>query len=366
MSERVVFFMLVCIFITGCAETSLTESDTISNSSATTIAGQSEEKNLEQILTSGTVVEVPAGSIDALQAAVDQAGEGGVVLLKEGIHHESNTVEINHTMTVVGESGAVLVSDTQPPTSTGIMKPALFVHNTSNVTIRDLNIKPKDEIGGVAIFIEDSPSTLIYRNEISRHQWGVIVQEGDRTLIKRNNIVASPAWQTGDIPFSQGILVINGDFVEIKSNDISSAFAGVFTSDRKGLMVDNKLHNNSIGALICTAAGPFPTPEGNFVSAEQSSTRWIFRRNYAHDNAFGYLVIDGAHENLLVNNRAENNSVYDIELAGETERFGFVAPTSRDNIVNAGKFDDLVIKDCGVDNQVNGGQLVDITSDECF
>ena len=77
------------------------------------------------------------------------------------------------------------------------------------------------------------------------------------------------------------------------------------------------------------------------------------------------LVIDGANQNYLVNNKAGNNGRYDIELAGDSERFGFFTPTSRETTVDTGKYPDLTIKVCSVDDTVIGGQLVDTTADPC-
>jgi hypothetical protein len=56
-----------------------------------------------------------------------------------------------------------------------------------------------------------------------------------------------------------------------------------------------------------------------------------------------------------------------MELVGDSYRFGFLTPTSYENTVKAGSNnDDLVIKDCGVDNSVTGGDQVDIDLDPCF
>ena len=96
-----------------------------------------------KLLASGSVVEVPAGSVDALENAIASAGTGGVVLLKSGDHHESETVEINHTVSIVGESGATLYVDTQPTTSEGKVEPGLYILNTSNVLVRGITILPK-------------------------------------------------------------------------------------------------------------------------------------------------------------------------------------------------------------------------------
>jgi hypothetical protein len=67
--------------------------------------------------------------------------------------------------------------------------------------------------------------------------------------------------------------------------------------------------------------------------------------------------------NILINNRAKKSGLYDIELAGESQRFGFTTPTSFNNKVFQGR--DQLIKVCGVDNQAFGGNQVNTTLDPC-
>jgi hypothetical protein len=65
------------------------------------------------------------------------------------------------------------------------------------------------------------------------------------------------------------------------------------------------------------------------TGAQQSAVSWTTRDNDCHDNFdVGYLVIDGANNNRLTNNAAARNANYDIELVGDSYRFGFFTPTS--------------------------------------
>ena len=104
------------------------------------------------------------------------------------------------------------------------------------------------------------------------------------------------------------------------------------------------------------------------MGSEVPATQWQVHNNLA-SNSFdtGYLVIDGANRNHMSNNAASGNARYDIELAGDTNRFGFFAPTSRHNQVAAGSHHGLVIKDCGQRNRLKGfDAVVDTTTDPCF
>ena len=77
------------------------------------------------------------------------------------------------------------------------------------------------------------------------------------------------------------------------------------------------------------------------------------------------LVSDGANDNYLANNAAFGNAVYDIELAGDSLRFGFFTPTSFGNVVAVGRNSSAKVKDCGEANIVNG-VTVDNDADPCF
>ena len=76
-----------------------------------------------------------------------------------------------------------------------------------------------------------------------------------------------------------------------------------------------------------------------------------------------YLVIDGANNNLLENNDGGNNAAYDYELTGDTYRFGFLTPFAYDNTLYAKP--GQTVKNCGVNNTVIGGVLVDTAVDVC-
>jgi hypothetical protein len=106
---------------------------------------------------------------------------------------------------------------------------------------------------------------------------------------------------------------------------------------------------------------------GEVLSSDAPAAHWTVQKNTVTTSAWGYLVIDGAHHNLLVNNRASHNSVYDIELVGDSFRAGFLTPTSHDNLVAIGSAKLLVVKDCGDHNRVVGPAiLVDLSADPCF
>ncbi len=106
-------------------------------------------------------------------------------------------------------------------------------------------------------------------------------------------------------------------------------------------------------------------PGGEVIGAEFPATDWIAKWNNCTDNQWGYLAIDGAMGCKMIHNDASNNAAYDVELAGDSERFGFFTPTSSNctAIINEPQ---IVVKDCGLNNTVIGGTQVDTTLDPCF
>ncbi len=310
------------------------------------------------------LVTLPAGSQNQLADAVAEAGEDGTVLVQAGLHHEDGTVLINQTVRIIGEPGAILVFDTQPTPPLDYMQPGIHVQNASNVVVWGLEIRPKGQAGGAAIMFENAPDATVGNNKIHDYQFGVSLQHANRAKIVQNTIVGTLLWQDGSVDVAAGVWVMNGDNVEIAQNNISNYLFGAFASDREGYLLRNTLHDNMFGIILCKIPTDFKMPSGDIVGSELAAHRWQVRRNSAHNSGYaGYLIIDGANHNYISQNEASNSGTYDVELAGETDRFGFVAPTTFGNVAETG---DLLTKDCGVDNLVHGTNLVDTSVDPCF
>lgn len=120
------------------------------------------QHDLAGLRTEGSVVELPAGSVDALAAAIAGAGEGGTVIVKAGEHTESGMVTIGQKVKILGEPGALLIVDTEPaqttPTTATGIDPALYVFNAPGTVIWGLEIQPASPPGGTGILLENSPN----------------------------------------------------------------------------------------------------------------------------------------------------------------------------------------------------------------
>lgn len=322
------------------------------------------EGQLPNTLESRSVVEVPAESQDALAAAIAAAGEGGMVVLKAGNHFESGTVEINQRVTIRGEKGAILIADVRPLSQVGFVQPALHIKDVDNVIIFGLTIQPTTAPGGTGILIQNSTRSYVARSTTNDLQFGVLVENGNQTRIAQNTFNTSLGWATGELVTASGVIIINGKQVRIVGNTANTGFFGVFSSDENGLYLGNRTNGNAIGHILCKVPLAYPLPDGSIVGSATSATNWLSLYNEATQNAsVGYLVIDGATENYIAGNEASDNGVYDIELAGDSERFGFPTPPSVGNRIWVGA--GQTVKDCGIDNMVVGGVPIDTIANPC-
>lgn len=317
---------------------------------------------------SGTTVTLPAGSVDGLAAAIAAAGPGGRVVVASGAHTESGPVTITHTVEIQGEPGAVLTSTTAPVIApTDPVQPALHVLGASRVRISGLELRPSGAIGGAAFLLENAADATLSDNRVFDYQYGVMLHEANQATIDRNTIAVSTAWQVGTLSDAHGIVVINGDRAKITANDVSGGLFNIWACDTDGSLLSNFVHDGFIGIILCKVpAGAYRLPGGNAVGSEFAGTNWMCRRNVARNNFdAGYLVIDGANRNMLVENSGSDNGTYDIELTGDTFRFGFLTPASFQNTVRVGSESELRIKNCGNDNTVIRGNQVDVGTDPC-
>lgn len=313
-------------------------------------------------------VVLPEGSVDGLAEAIAAAGPGGRVVVASGAHYESGTVVIPYKIHLVGEEDARLIFATRPLGVAGKIEPDLHVKDAPGTIIRNLEITPASPRGATAIMIENSDRSAVLRNKVVDHQVGVWVENSDRFYMISNDFPNGPQWREPTGESSPRALMFNsGKGARIYSNKASGGVLGFWLCDEGGYFAGNEVSDNFIGVLLCKIPEQYNIilPNDEVAKAELSATKWAVFDNYAHDNLdVGYLAIDGAERNWLLKNRAENNANLDYDFAGATDRVGFPAPTSRNNV--GWIFNDDTVLDCGVDNRIVGGDEQDNTGDACF
>lgn len=314
----------------------------------------------------GPPIYVKAGSKNAIQEAINSAGVNGKVILKSGMHYESDLLFIDKCMTLEGESGAVLITDTKPTVDfSDHIDPAIHVYGGVNVRIRNFEIRPKYDKGNVAILMRDADFAKVEDMTIKGHQVGIAIDESNLVKVNGNHVEGPDDWAT-DVYGTTGIVIMNGDKARFYDNFVTQNLFGIFGSGTKGKAYDNVLHNNFIGLILCKFAPPFVIDDMTEIASKDPASKWVVKENEAHHSGWGYLIIDGANNSYVYNNQAHSNEYYDIEIAGDSYRFGEFTPTAKKTLVSAGKYQNVTIKDCGVHSQVFGGNKIDTSEDPCF
>ncbi len=316
-------------------------------------------------ISSRAIVYLPAGSVNGLQNAISEAGWGGKVIVKSGDHYESGTVTIAQTVRIVGEENAriyfnVAAPGPFPAVTTNELDPAIHIKNVNMVWIKGLQIRPQTGNGSTAIFLEKGRLARIEGNSIGNFQFGIWASDNSHSPSIYDNEI------TGYDGLSVwGIVIESGADAKLKGNHVSKFGANIFVSDKRGIMSKNETSGGSIGLLACTVQGNFKLPNGQILANAIPCENWVFSDNKSYDNFWNYLVIDGSHHNFLYRNEAWNPGLYDVELAGETYRFGTFSPLTHHNFV-VNPNNSIITKDCGVNNTVLAGTIVKNLNDPCF
>ena len=319
------------------------------------------DRTNETFKRSSNVVELPVGSENALQAAIDEAGPGGTVLVKAGGHLEEDIIRVEHQISIIGENDAVINVGNGLITSFPVGINGVYIRNAARSRVSNITFDG-GEGAGFGIYISNSDRSLISDCSFRNIQLPILVHESDRVSITQNVISQEiPALFEG----SRGIFVISGRSARIIGNTVSGTLFGIFNSDKGGINWGNKTTGNLYGQIFCNATPDFMDENGEVFGSIEPANHWLIAMNESDNNLYaGYVVIDGANKNTLLANRASGNAAYDIDLVGDSERFGFFTPTCFKNRVFS--YSDLIIKDCGEDNRVLGGNLVDISADPCM
>ena len=312
---------------------------------------------------------IPAGSVDALADALDNICTGGTIWFASGTHTENEGVVINKPVNIKGQNGALLKIQADILLDFSIpVDVALHFKYATKAKLENLTIEPLGDIGGLAVLLEKSNGATVNNCHFNKFEYSIFVQKSGGTKISKNVIVCSPEWLSGLIPEAYGIININGIGPEISSNEVSQGLFGIWGCDKEGIMEKNYTHDNYIGIIACKVPqNGFTTPSGEPMGAKFSCTHWVIKNNKSENNFdAGIIAIDGANKNQFINNNLSNNGTFDIELVGDSYRFGFFTPTCYKNAVWAGDYQSVTIKDCGLDNIVYGGVQIDTEEYPCF
>lgn len=322
-----------------------------------------------KLLKSRNTIFISAGSNDKIQDAIDAVPDGGMVVLKSGTHYNSGTIHIHDKrVRLIGIGDVELTVDTEATTTKGYVQSAIHMKEADKSLVMNIDIKPKGDIGGTGIFIQNSDQTTICSSSITNYEFAILVEQSDRTRIYQNRIVGHPRWIASNLAEEvYGIMIVNGIKSIIVGNNISNTVFGSWLCDEDGRYFKNTTSGNFIGSILCNIPHYIPLKNGDVIGSDKPATNWLSLSNKSIDNLYtGYSITDGSNGNFLSGNVSSGNGAYDIEVMGDTNFFGFFTPTAKNNkvVLKRGQ----VIKDCAEDTSIlNGskGTVVDKSEDPC-
>ncbi len=316
----------------------------------------------------GQFIVVPAGSNNALVQALQDAGEGGIVYLRSGLHTETASVVISKRVVLIGENGAILKikSPLGLPDANGVvtMSPAIHILNAPQTNIQNVEIQSVDADGGVAVLFENSPLSSSMFCTIKQFQFSLVVEKSNQMCLMGNKIIGSTLWQTTPRVLFAGILVMNGKSAWIADNEVANSLQGIFMGDEYGSTVQNNVHNCAVGFNLCDVIPGTIRLNGQLTGTPIPTSKWKVRNNQSNNNtATSYVVIGGSNNNIVEGNTSTGNGGLDYELAGDTRRMGVLQLSSFNNRVTANATQK--VKNCGNNNTVIGGILIDNAVSPC-
>ena len=313
-------------------------------------------------------IVIPANSVNALADALNNVCTGGTIWLASGLHTENAGVIIGKRVTIKGQNGAVLKLQSTPlPTGLGDLDPGLLFKHATNSVLENITFEPTSKPGGNGILLDKSGGTVIKGCKFNDFQYSVIVHRSVATKFFDNKIVVANNWETGELADAHGIIVCSGAGARLTGNDVSGGLFGIWVCDREGIYKNNYTHHNYVGFILCNVPEGVFTPDGEDIAAIFPAAHWTVSNNVSKHNAdAGYLIIDGANKNKLISNEGGDNGTYDFDFVGESYRFGFLTPTSHDNVMWANNFQNVTVKDCGVNNIIYGGIMIDNETSPCY
>jgi nitrous oxidase accessory protein len=183
---------------------------------------------------------------EALQAVLDRAAEGNVVVLGAGVHKAP--VRLDKRLTLEGEPGAVLEGSGKGSVVT-MLAPEAVVRG---LTIRGSGMDLERTDSGV--FMEKSASrALVEGNRIESNLYGVYVHGAEDALVQKNTIIGIK--EAGRINESgNGVSVWDAPGSKVIDNDVSFGRDGIFSvASRNNTFSRNR---SIICASPCTTCTP--------------------------------------------------------------------------------------------------------------
>ncbi len=270
----------------------------------------------------GTAAEISVKPGESIQAAVNNAASGDVIIVKPGIYTENIKVT-THNLVIKSESGN--------PANTIITAkdPSLDVFNieANRVTISGFKIieAKKDHAG---VYMSQCKNCTVENNRLLNNTVGVYLKDSDYNLIHGNLIGKG----------EKGVEIQQSNYNTVSDNRASKNRYGIYVPNSEGnTLLNNTLsENKEYGIALSTGVG-------NTLSANKASNngRGIYLGNSdgntISDNTiilnkvYGLFICPKSDKNSVLNNYF-NNTVNAIANNG-TDNIYYIEKTPGTNIV---------------------------------
>jgi len=292
-----------------------------------------------------TVDDDGPADFSRIQDAIDASTPGDVINVKAGNYYEE--IEIQKSLILIGEEiNNTIISTNGFKVSWGLIE----VRSTTNVTISGFTIKGHEN--GMGIFMSDSNDCNISHNLISSHQYGIdirgsnnnfvggnvisecsvygiVLSEGSRNNILRNNSLANNDMNLGVFSFFNDIdnsNMVNGKavyyWVNQKGKQIPGDAGYVALINSTNIVVKNLKITHNQGVLLAY------TTNSTIENVNVSKSLWGIHLDHSHNNLISGCTLtrndygirmDDSNRNSITQNTVSHNWGDGIALYSSNE-----------------------------------------------
>jgi parallel beta-helix repeat protein len=235
----------------------------------------------------GTATEIFVQSGESIQAAVNTAASGDVIIVKPGTYTENIEVTV-HNLVIRSESG-------NPANTIIIAKDSaadVFSIDSSKVTISGFKIM-ESKSGHAGIYMYQCKNCTVENNRLLNNTVGLYLKNSDYNLILGNLIGKG----------EKGIDLEQSSYNTISGNRASKNRYGFYLPNSEGNIISNNTlsENKDYGILLSTATG-------NTLSGNEAS-----------DNGRG-IHLGNSDGNKISDNTIVSNEVYGLFICPKSDR----------------------------------------------
>jgi parallel beta-helix repeat protein len=250
-----------------------------------------------------------ANHVKTIQEGINNASEGNVVLVYDGIYYEN--VIVDKSIELIGENKNFTIIDSNG-TGTGISVIAddVYIHG---FTIRNAG-STWDDAG---IFLESNLISISDMIITSNGYYGIAMKTGHNSTLFNNNIISN-----------QGVGIKIWDDsrnITIEMNNISDNYQhGINSYESNTIQISNNIIiNNSQDGInieqsnnISLTRNQILKNHGEGIELLHAKNNTLINNNIIENHERGLLVQYGCEHNIIKNNDVYSNQLYGIQLYG--------------------------------------------------